>query len=580
MGDGTPQTPFSAQNITVTKQHLFISYRTDDSWAAAKLIHQRLVPWFGADHVFLDVERIEAGDTWRDVLTAQLDQADIVIVVIGLQWLNTVNKTGQRRLDQDNDVVRWEVAHALAKGKRVIPVLIDGASLPRAEELPVPLKALAGLNKRDIRNRSFDDDTDTLVQDLGGRGRLVDELLRLLKLLKSSVWLLPSIVLAIAMFLWVSLFDIAGLDTRMASATLALGDVITNNEPSDAVRLVAFQPDPKQPLELSARQDYARLIQVLSRAGAARISFDLHFAKDSPSFDARLVEAVIEARNLKTQVIFGFSVLSNDLPKTLEVLRPIATLGFLCIQERLGEATGSLLVFRHGKHLYPGLALLAAKGPLQIEDLNALEFKARDGKGEAIRSGYSVLEAYQRQPACPAVADGDGAAVLNFPITSIAKLRAPLRRFTAQQVLGSGPQQLRPAFAGKTVLVGFETDDEKKTTRLDWFGATRYGYEFHADATSALLKGDLVSVPGVWAQWAVMMALAGVGLGLRLARFRSPRIRWLCLFLAAAACMALSLGLYLNWRIQMNVLYQWAALLAAYWAFGLVEKRINREAKP
>lgn len=567
------------ETIRVDKPCIFISYRTDDSWAAAKLIHQRLVPWFGADHVFLDVERIEAGDTWRDVLRRQLDQADVVLVVIGQKWLAAEDSTGRRRLDRDDDVVRWEVADALARGKRVIPVLIDSASLPKAEELPEPLKTLAGLNKRDLRNRSFDDDTDTLVQDLGGRGRLVDELLRLLRLLKSSVWLLPGIVLSVAMFLWVSLFDIAGLDTRMASATMALGDMISKNEPSDAVRLVAFQPDPKRPLELSARQDYARLIQALSRAGAARISFDLHFGKDSPSFDPPLVEAINAARNLGTQVIFGFSVLNGDTPRTLEALRPVVTLGFLCIQERLGEATGSLLVFKHGSQLFPGLALLAAKGPLQIENLATTEFKAREAAGASFSSAYSIRESYRRQPKCPAVADGDEAAVLNFPMTSIARLRDPQRRFTAQQVLNTHPEQLRPAFAGKTVLVGFETDDERKTTRLDWFGATRYGYEFHADAASALLKGDLVTVPGVWAQWAIMMVLAGLGLGLRLARFQNARTRWLCLLLAASACMVLSLGLYLNWRIQMNAMYQWAALLVAYWAFGLVEKRINREAE-
>ena len=562
----------------VDQHRIFISYRTNDSWAAAKLIHQRLVPWFGAERVFLDVERVQAGDTWREVLALQLTQADIVLAIIGSQWIKAIDNTGQRRLDKHDDVVRWEIAEALAKGKRVIPVLIDDAPLPAKEELPAPLKALAGLHKRDIRNRAFDEDIDTLVQDLGGQGRLVDELLRLLKLLKSSVWLLPSVILSVAMFLWVSLFDIAGLDTRMASATMALGDVIAPSEPSDAIRLVAFQPDPQRPLELSGRRDYAQLIQVLSRAGAARITFDLHFAKDSPSFDPQLIEAVTEARKLKTQIFVGFKAFSDNMPKTLDALRAVVTLGFLCIQERLGQATGSPLVFKHGQQLFPGLALLAAQGPLQIEDLNAVEFRARDMEGGSLSSRYSVREVYRRQPECPAVADGDAAAVLNFPITPIARLRDPLWRHTAQQILSADPDKLRPSFAGKTVLVGFETEDEKITTRLDWFGATRYGYEFHADAASALLKGDLITVPGVWAQWAIMMVLAGVGLGLRLAHFRSAKTRRLCLLLAAAVCMGLSLGLYLTWRIQMNVIYQWAALLVAYWAFGLVEKRIHREA--
>ena len=560
----------------MNKRRIFISYRTDDSWAAANLIHQRLAHWFGADQVFLDVQRIELGDTWRKVLAAQLAQADTVLVIIGRRWLTITDDAGQRRLERDDDVVRWEVAEALAHGKRVIPTLIDSAELPKAEELPQSLTGLAELQARPLGNREFNKDIDALVEALEGRGRLVDELQRLLKLLKSSVWLMPSIVLSIALFLWVSFFDFLGLDTRMASATMALGDVIANNEPPDTIRLVAFRPEPRRPLAPSGRRDYARLITLLAHAGAARIAFDLQFKSESP-FDEELVAAATEARKLGTQVFVGFSDLNAGAPKTLETLRQSVDLGFLCIQERLGEATGEVLVFRHGEALFPGLALLAAKGPLHIDRLGAAEFDARDANGHARGFGYSVRETFRGQPHCPAVADGDEAALLNFPITPLARLRSPGRRHTAQAVLAASANDLQSNFAAKVVLVGIESEDDRKTTHLDWGGATRFGYEFHADATSALLRGDVVTVPGVWAQWAVMMVLACVGLGLRLAYFRSAATRWFYLLLAAASCTGLSLGLYLYWRIQMNLMYQWAALFVAYSVFGLVERRLSRE---
>ncbi|MEJ2153588.1 MAG: TIR domain-containing protein [Gemmatimonadota bacterium] len=132
----------------------FISYRQDDAKPWALLLRDELVEAFGEDRVFLDKDALHAG-SWRDQLQEALTGCGVVLVVIGRRWLSVESRDGTRRLDDPTDVHRGEVATALARdGVTVIPVLVDGATMPQPERLPEDLRALVEQQARTLSDRS------------------------------------------------------------------------------------------------------------------------------------------------------------------------------------------------------------------------------------------------------------------------------------------------------------------------------------------------------------------------------------------------------------------------------------------
>jgi len=121
---------------------IFISYRREDSAAYAGRLYDRLSAHFGADQVFMDVDDIPPGADFASHIDAKVGMCDAMIVVIGKEWLSARNAEGQLRLSDPNDFVGLEVSLALQRGVHVIPVLVVGAQIPKAEELRADLKPL------------------------------------------------------------------------------------------------------------------------------------------------------------------------------------------------------------------------------------------------------------------------------------------------------------------------------------------------------------------------------------------------------------------------------------------------------
>src|SRR6478735_2698458 len=149
---------------------LFVSYRRSDSEGSAGRLADALARQFGADRVFLDSARIPFGADFVHVVAEEIARADVVVVVIGPNWVDTRDDRG-RRLDHGDDPVRFEVVRALDAKRRILPVLVGGADAPRAGDLPDPLAPLARLNMATVRNVAFADDFDALVDALLGRPR-------------------------------------------------------------------------------------------------------------------------------------------------------------------------------------------------------------------------------------------------------------------------------------------------------------------------------------------------------------------------------------------------------------------------
>lgn len=122
---------------------IFISYRRSDAKAWAIGVRDALAEDCGPEAVFLDHDDLQPG-AWNDQLALAVAACSLLVVVIGPQWLAAADAGGRRRLDDPEDVHRRELAQALVQpGTVVLPLLVDGAAMPAAAELPAPLQALA-----------------------------------------------------------------------------------------------------------------------------------------------------------------------------------------------------------------------------------------------------------------------------------------------------------------------------------------------------------------------------------------------------------------------------------------------------
>ncbi|GGU55925.1 toll/interleukin-1 receptor domain-containing protein [Lentzea flava] len=132
---------------------VFINYRRHparDAFAVA--LHERLASRFTSGNVFLDVTSINPGERYPNRLRRHLDRADVVIAIVHSEWVQD--------LRSGTDWVRWEIEHAFAEGKTIIPLLLAGARMPTAQELPRSIREFAHL-------QAVGDDLDALLDVIG-----------------------------------------------------------------------------------------------------------------------------------------------------------------------------------------------------------------------------------------------------------------------------------------------------------------------------------------------------------------------------------------------------------------------------
>ena len=146
---------------------VFISYRRDDAKWQAREIYRALTQVLPRDHVFMDIDSIPPGADFVDILEGWVEQSDILLALIGSGWVNAMDpKSGRRRLENPDDFVRIEVRKGLARGIPVVPVLLDGAAIPEADQLPDDLKKLVRRHAEFIEHRTVDTDVERLIKKL------------------------------------------------------------------------------------------------------------------------------------------------------------------------------------------------------------------------------------------------------------------------------------------------------------------------------------------------------------------------------------------------------------------------------
>ncbi len=144
--------------------NIFISYRKDDSKWNTQILYDRLSQFFPAKFLFKDFNTIKAGENYRDSINKALKKCNVLLVVMGKNWLNITDTDGRRRLDNPEDLVRIEVATALKNNIRVIPVLFDNIAVPGTGQLPEDLQPLSLRQGVSVTETNFDYDIRHLAE--------------------------------------------------------------------------------------------------------------------------------------------------------------------------------------------------------------------------------------------------------------------------------------------------------------------------------------------------------------------------------------------------------------------------------
>jgi hypothetical protein len=145
---------------------IFLSYRREDASGHAGRLYDVLVERFGEENVFMDIDTIDVGADFAEVITRAVASCDALIALVGRQWLTVTNDEGRRRLDDPNDFVRLELESALQRNVSVVPACVQGAGHPSADQLPPSLAPLARRQGVELRDIGWHDDVKRLIERL------------------------------------------------------------------------------------------------------------------------------------------------------------------------------------------------------------------------------------------------------------------------------------------------------------------------------------------------------------------------------------------------------------------------------
>jgi CHASE2 domain-containing sensor protein len=393
-------------------KEVFISYRRDDNRMTVAVLQKALRERPDIAKVFRDIDDIQYGDDFVSVIDGALNVANVVLVVIGPRWAETL----KARLGGD-DWVRHEVAQALrlraagladpslaATRLHVIPVLIGGATWPPEDILPADITPLRRLSALTFDERSEEASINTLLERIQGetfeqkanrleiearrraeqaqreeeqraaearrqqeeRERREDDRKRRFRALVGST----AVGLALFLAHWVGLFDYFNIDTRVANATMLLAGLVDPQEAawSGDVVLVGIDAKSEQALkrkfDTSWRAEHATLISHAASAAARVVAFDMVLEDAGPDDANASLERSLAAAREKMPIVFGVQRnAGNGAGLMVAPFAPLVRQGINCAGLMLGQ-TGSmpLAVRRHAS------AASAGGGPARVQD--------------------------------------------------------------------------------------------------------------------------------------------------------------------------------------------------------------------
>jgi len=240
---------------SLSTKSVFISYRRKDTAGHCGRLYDRLAAHFGADQVFMDISAIDPGQDFTDAIKTAVGSCNALIALIGEEWLN-IKAGGKRRLDDPADFVRIEIASALDRGIAVIPVLVQGAHMPQASDLPECLKALAKRNAIELSDSRWNQDVDRLILAIEKLTAKPDE--------RKSLKRLPLVIACVLVIASIAVFILYRSNrskhpddkpAEIAAVTEPKVDDITAQKPGDEV--LNIQPSDR-PIAISLIFEYGR----------------------------------------------------------------------------------------------------------------------------------------------------------------------------------------------------------------------------------------------------------------------------------------------------------------------------------
>lgn len=146
---------------------VFINYRRGDTAGEARALFTDLAAILGKDSVFMDVDAIALGRDFREVVRERLESCDLMLALVGRNWVDAKNPAGQRRLEDPDDLVRLEIDAALKRNIPVTPVIVQGAQMPTVAELPKEIESFAYRNGFELSHNRWESDVQEMVKRLG-----------------------------------------------------------------------------------------------------------------------------------------------------------------------------------------------------------------------------------------------------------------------------------------------------------------------------------------------------------------------------------------------------------------------------
>ncbi len=156
----------NSANKIVAKQQIFINYRKEDSSGYSLALYNELSKWYDKNTIFKDFHNIEPGEDFEEAIDNALNSCSILLVIISDRWCEILNK---RANSISNDFVKLEIATALSKNIYIIPITLNGATMPTEIELPDDLKNLIRRQYLNIDQTRFEIDIRKLVQIIDKR---------------------------------------------------------------------------------------------------------------------------------------------------------------------------------------------------------------------------------------------------------------------------------------------------------------------------------------------------------------------------------------------------------------------------
>ncbi len=581
------------------KGEIFISYRRDDTGEPNRLC-DALAKRFGKRAVAIDRSDIDYGSDFPDWIRNAVKKAKVVLVLIGRRWVSLEDKDGNRRLTNPGDWVAEEVGLALEHTPRVVPVLLDEAELPRADDLPERIRELVEKQLCEISPTRWAYDVGQLADSIDlflRRGRERPPMQREAVLTVAATCLM--MLLASAMQLLNIVPGRRALQNQLDG--WMAGHSGNDPEIRDKVALILEDPATrvgadKVTRRANRRRDFARLVTGLSEAGAKVVVFDYYF-EDATEAEADS-DLAASIHGSSVPVVLGVRFFRDTTgatdetgptpaePLLLEELRADRE-GWGLIQTRpLAHAIGSplprieLARLKHSDapvesgELWPSLALRAV---MLTVDATRARYVREDElirlTGETLTTPHTIPVHYVR--------NAEPGLMFTF---NIGTSRA-FEEHALDDVLhwcDNDPASL-DRFAGHVVIVGSLEDQG-----VEAFQAVA-GYRLHAAIVGHLLARRYLRTPGPLVSTIGLLAAAAFGAFWRLRSRRpraiveatSPYTHWALtaadlalgsvLFLVPAAVLALVV--FKQGKLVVPIFYWLAALVVAYLALSVLERR-------